>query len=545
MRRRRVGFAARRPATSPKRPSHHARRGGRTAVGRPEGEAGPPSRWTRLLVAAALAYVVLSNLTPISESDFWLQLHTGDEIRTTRTIPRTIETAYTEARDLPFFAHEWMPSVLTSALFPIAGYAGMVVFKSVVAVGVAALAALLARRSGAGTVASVLIACGVATAMNFRFQMRPEIFAFLLALGALLLLTEFTRTSRATWLAGLVPLAIVWANSHGSIVIGCLLPWIFLAGEILDDLRRKEPVDAGAHRQRLRRVYLPLAVAGVAMAAATLANPYGFDLVRHTVAFGRARWLRGQIVEFASTFGDRTREAPYFWVFVAYAGVVVAAAARGWRRLNGISIVLLAVFGWMALDAIRFTAWFALVTTYVLARVSSGLADDPARERHWARWGIAALAVGIVVTAAHGDVRGHRIGFRNEAPMSPAAIEFVRSHGISGNVFNSFSHGDQLIREFAPRIKVVIDSRIDAYGEAYYEKYASLCGRSYKALGPPDELLAHLARYGVTTIVTRPLDFKNWQDKGQAEALDRAGWSVAYSDPTTLILRRDRLPSGS
>ena len=493
-----------------------------------------------MLAALALAYVVLSNLTPISESDFWLQLHTGDEIRSTGKIPRTIETAYTEARDLPFFAHEWLPSVLTSALFPLAGYAGMIVFKCALAVAIASLVALLARRAGADTDASLLIACAVATAMNFRLQMRPEIFAFLLALAALHLLVGFQRTRRWLWLAALVPLAVVWANAHGSFVIGCALPWVFLAGEAVDDLRRAEPLDADERRQRLRRVYVPLAAAGVAMAAASLANPYGFDLVRHTVAFSRARWLREQIVEFASTFGARTREAPYFWVFVGYASLVLAAVARGRRRLDGTSWVLLALFGWMAADAIRFTAWFALVTSYVLARTASGTAENPRRERRLAWWGATALALGIIVTMAHGDVRGHAIGFRDEAPMSPAAIAFVRSQSLSGNVFNTFSHGDQLVREFAPRIRVAIDSRIDAYGEAYYEKYLSLCGRSYKALGPPAELLAHLARYGVTTIVTRPLDFKNWQDKGHAEALDRAGWSLAYSDSTTLVLRRDR-----
>jgi len=487
---------------------------------------------TIFFLAAALL-IVLSNLTPISESDFWLQLKVGGEIRQTHAIPGTIEYTFTEARALPFVAHEWLPSVVTSALFEHVGYAGMIVFKCLLACGVVLLAFLLARGLGTDDTISGLIALGAAAVMNFRFQMRPEIFAFLLAFGSTILLTRFAEgTASETpknefWKLSPLPLiAIVWANSHASITLGLLLPWIFLAGAAIDDLRAKRPF-------RMKTLELPLAACGLAMALAALVNPYRVHLFVHAAQFSRLAYLRNNIVEFASTFGEQARGAPYFPVYVAYALILIAVVGILWRRLDGTAFLLLILFGGMSADAVRFTAWLALAGTYAAGRALAGVPG-----RKLAPLGIALSALGIIVVLARGDVRGHRVGFRNEAPMSEAAVAFVRDHGIAGNVFNTFSHGDQLIFHFYPKIRVVIDSRIDAYGEGYYLKFRDLCGRSYKALGPPEDLIAYLARYGVRTIVTRPLDFKNWSDKGHVAALEKQGFSLVYADPTTVILTR-------
>ena len=52
----------------------------------------------------------------------------------------------------------------------------------------------------------------------------------------------------------------------------------------------------------------------------------------------------------------------------------------------------------------------------------------------------------------------YQVGSTQTVAMSEAALEFVRASGIEGSVFNTFSHGDQLIHAFYPRIRVAIDS---------------------------------------------------------------------------------------
>ena len=495
-------------------------------------------RHLAVLFAAAVVFIIAWNLTPISESDFWLQLHVGDEIRATHAIPRTIEYAFTEARDAEFVAHEWLPSTFSSLLYQGVGYRGMIAVKCLLALTIAALAFLLALQISRSTALSALIACAVMTAMNFRLQMRPEIFAFIFALVSLNLLVAFRRTEGFWWLAGLLPVTLLWANSHGSFLVGLALPWLFLAGAVIDDFRQRRWSDAATRRQRWMRVHAPLAAAGITLPVVGLINPFGFRLFTHAIAFSQARYLRDNIVEFGATLSERVRTQSYFWCYAVLLALVLLSFIPARRRLDGTAVVLTLAFGALSLDAIRFTGWFALVATYVLAHNLADIGRSYAGQRRLATFGIAALAAGCVIAAVHGDVRGHRIGFRNEAPMSAAALDFVRTASIEGNVFNTFSHGDQLIHAFFPKIRVAIDSRVDAYGEAYFLKYRSLYGRSFRALGPPQDLLDFLDRYHVDTIVTRPLEFQNWTDKGHAEALAQSRWNVVFEDETTVIMRR-------
>jgi hypothetical protein len=199
-------------------------------------------------------------------------------------------------------------------------------------------------------------------------------------------------------------------------------------------------------------------------------------------------------------------------------------------------LLLFLAFGFLATDAIRFTAWLAIAGAWILAHNLRSL--ELFRRRATAVVLALALAAGSGAVLVRGDVRGRHVGFDDAAPMSEAAIAFLQRHGIAGNVFNAFNQGDQLVHHFYPRMRVVIDSRLDAYGEAYYLWYRTLEGRSYRQLGTPPVLLDFLDRHAVNTIVTRPGDLANWSRKGHLAALAATGWRQAYADARTVILRR-------
>lgn len=488
------------------------------------------------LILAAAAFVVALNLTPISESDFWIQQELGGMIRASGTIPRTILFAFTEARDYEFIAHEWLATVASSALYDLIGYRGMIVFKCTMALLLAALCFLLALRLSGSVVIAVLVASLAELAANFRIQMRPELYAFVLLMIELNLLHEFLRTKRRAWLAALLPLGLIWANTHGSFLIGLALPALILAGEAIDDLRSGRLAGAKLRTARLFEIHVPLAAIAAALFAVSLINPYGLRLHRHVLTFGRADYLHEQIVEFGSTFAERVRATPYFKVYAAYLGLLLCSFVLGRRKLRTTPLLLFLAFGYLSTDAIRLAAWLALAGCWALAHNLSAV-TWPDRRR-FALALTALLLAGTVLVAVRGDVRRKRIGFRDESPMSAATIDFIRRAGIRGNVFNGFNQGDPLIFHFYPDIRVVIDSRIDAYGESYYLWYRKLEGRSYKQLGPPGMLLDFLDRHGVHAIVTRPFDYWNWEEAGHLSALMSSGWRLVYADERTVILTR-------
>ena len=86
---------------------------------------------------------------------------------------------------------------------------------------------------------------------------------------------------------------------------------------------------------------------------------------------------------------------------------------------------------------------------------------------------VAALLIGT--TLAYGfayDRNEHRplgVGFGGDLPYDEVA--FLRDGGYQGVVFNEFGDGALLIRDLAPRIRPVMDSRIDIYGEELWNEY--------------------------------------------------------------------------
>ena len=155
----------------------------------------PSARIGVVVVLAAAIFVGTLNLTPLHENDFWIQLKVGDLIRSTGHIPATVLFACTEARDFPFVAHEWLPSVLSSAAYARIGYSGMIVVKCAVALLLFALCTALASRRGCSLPAASAISGVVLLAINFRTLMRPELVALVLFALSLLLIDPASQSA--------------------------------------------------------------------------------------------------------------------------------------------------------------------------------------------------------------------------------------------------------------------------------------------------------------------------------------------------------------
>src|SRR5258708_32157207 len=139
------------------------------------------------------------------------------------------------------------------------------------------------------------------------------------------------KVRRRIW--GLVPIPVVWTNLHGGFLGLIAVLGLTAAGTAVETLleapagvRFQMDALAGALRSSLRYAGLT-----AACAAASLVNPYGWNLHIHVGQYLRSDWIRSVIQEFQSpSFRD---ENMLQFEALMLVGVLAAASLLSRRRV--------------------------------------------------------------------------------------------------------------------------------------------------------------------------------------------------------------------
>jgi hypothetical protein len=274
-----------------------------------------------LPVAALLLLVATAALSPLDTNDVWIHLVTGRLVLEEGEVPRVDRYSFVTA-GRRYVAHEWLAATLYAAAERLGGEWAVVVAGQLLP-ALAAVAALCLALRASGAPAGLglplaVLALGVARSRLFA---RPELLALPILLLFLALLwrdreaSRRGRRTRALWL--LLPLETLWANLHGSFVLGPVLVLVFAAAEALEAGLRA----GGERARRTRRAAVALGL----LAAAALAT-------RRPPAFGLAA---AALLAAGSAL---------FWAGAA-AGLVrlpAAAPRQGLARLLGLAALLVA-----------------------------------------------------------------------------------------------------------------------------------------------------------------------------------------------------------
>ncbi|MGE4609019.1 MAG: hypothetical protein AAEJ52_19975, partial [Myxococcota bacterium] len=320
-----------------------------------------------LLAVAAVGFVVALNLTPVFNSDFWIQLKVGDIIRETGEIPDTYEFTYTEAKDESYVEARWLAGLTWSHLYRINGYDGMIVLKCLLALCVFGLIVLLAYQVDRDPNLAIALASLTILGINFRTLLRPGLVAFVLALLVLNCLYAFVRSGKPRWLLALIPVALVWTNFHPSFIVGVALPACFAVGEVADSLWKWRTGGPQPDWASLRKRVGWLALATLGILLATLVNPYGVHFFEHLLTVEGSEFIRENVWEWQSVFHPRFRREPFLLVFAFTISLVVLSGVVGRRKLRATPILLVIAFLPLALTAIRHVPWFEIMASFFLA----------------------------------------------------------------------------------------------------------------------------------------------------------------------------------
>jgi hypothetical protein len=478
-------------------------------------------------VAATVVLIALLNFVPTSTNDLWLQAKIGQMIVETGEIPRTVLFPFTWVRDNSFNAHEWLPSIIFHLLDRSLGHDGLLFAQGLLGLIQFSLCLVLARRLSGSLAVGLLLAAMAMVVANYRYYLRPEIFALLLLMALLQVLSLYRMRGDWRVLAWSAPIAILWANAHGSFIVGPVIAGIFAFGEGAEAARHATGQPLSARVRTMARGAAPYALTGAAMLVASVLNPLGLELLRFALTLSASEVTKTFIDEWTPTLSHHFMVRPAFTIFICALVMTLAVAVTFRRRMTVTDALLLLAFAFLALQRNRFIVLFGFVALVVCARLIGPWSQRPGRERTLLLAATGIAGVGVALVLSFGNASGAYPYMASSTNFTEPMADRLSRPELKGNVFNSYELGAELIYRAYPRLKPSLDSRIDSYGDTYFMLQQELFIN--------ERLLKEFVRdYDVRYMLLL------WRDFERLKKLKtlQVDWRVNYADHKAVLLER-------
>ncbi len=465
----------------------------------------------------------------LHHTDLWGHLAYGRLVCATHTLPAT-EPLMPLAEGMPFVDTAWLSQVLGYRALAHWGPPGV---QFLHAAAIAACFAVLSNGFYRRTRSFVISAAGLAlfeTLNWYQFQIvRPQM-AGLVCFVLLLAMLSARRWRPVYW--GAIPLTVaLWANLHGSFVVGLLLIGCACLGRALDVWRRTRTLAAPFRDKAARRLFLLLELAAVA----ALLNPYGLRLYADVLTFSENPNLRSLIEWDPLNF--RTMQGELAAVTALALAIVYRLSPR---RVSAAEILALVALGASALWSARMLIWWTpiavacfVIHAHAAWRRFYPIADQAHSTVRSGKWSVVTVGLAWIffsytpfgMHVLHGRTRGIKDSVSRDTPV--AAVAWLREHPPAGLVFNIFEWGDYLLWAGPPDVKVFVTSQAHLVPRDVWRDYLSVINNSSGWTEVFD-------RYDVQTLLL---------DKAERGALiwslkENKQWKRSFEDELAVVFTR-------
>ena len=436
----------------------------------------PAPKWLLPAVAALTTLFLLGLFsTELADTDAWWHLKTGEYVVQQHRLPYPDPFAYTTAMAKPSYpgeaatqrfnlTHEWLAQAIMYLFEAAGGLGAVVLWKAVLLAVACGLAGFIARLRTGSSWWGIAAALAASSVTYLFAHDRPSILSYLFPIAFIAIF----ETRKRLWL--LPVLALVWANCHGGFFLG----WIVCGAYAIEALIRRS-----ADAKQI------LIYSGAAVLVSGL-NPNGFGVVA-TLASYRQSPMTATLMEWSrpGLWGE-----PHAFFLLLYGAAAILAIS--WRRVRISDWLLFLAFAGASLAAFRNLPLMGLLAPTLSQRIFRG----SARCRRWhSRAGRSGCR-----RARMGRCAGAFFQLRAAEWHPRASASFLREHGTSAHLFNSYEDGGYLIWRGLP---VFIDGR--SLSENVFQDYRLIMGT------PPGDARrdATLARYGVGAIAMNAFEYNS------------------------------------
>lgn len=472
------------------------------------------------------AFLFLHATQPVSDTDFWWHLKTGESMFQQKGLldsdPFTFRTEGDPTpRENLILKGYWLWEVTAYGLYKTFGLNGILLLNLLF---IGTLAVVIIHRLGRSGVtpalATPLLLVSFILFRGYNLE-RPQVVSFLCATLLMGMFLEVRNGGKFGWPLPL--LMCLWANLHGGFVVGDIMLGCFAVG-VLFEYR---------HDLNRRNHLLGWTLAGI---CASLLNPAGWLAIVESINF-LGKPLQTGVVEYRSTwveFNEGTKFTAIVWLLIFIYGLGVSLSKR--RYLPELLVALFLAF--FSMRYVRNVAFFSVA---MLPAV--GLAWQDVFQKK--RWTISPTITCTIIGLATLPLLWLTVGewkYRDfslkVAPIYPeAAINFLQQSGMQGRMFNSYEYGGYLLWRLAPRMRVFIDGR--GIDEQVFDDYEKIRLASLRRIDGQAEYKALLEQYQIGYVIQPIYDgYGNVQPLMKA-LLKNDDWLPIYLDQYVYILARD------
>jgi len=476
------------------------------------------SRWaiTRgqlFMLLAIFLPAVASVLAPVLTGDVSYQIRAGQLMFEAGGIIETDPFTFTVAGE-PWLNQQWGASVIFAAVHDGTGWAGLLLMRAVL-IGLAfGLVYAACRATRVSQIVASLVTLGMFVVAATNLALRSQMFGVVCFAAVVAILAWRRKHPLLLWLIPLI--MIIWANTHGSFVMG----WAAIGLAVLEDLVAR------------RRLAVVTIVVGLLSVLATLIHPWGLEMWAYVVELSTNPLIAALVTEWQAP----TLKTPTgLFFFVSLALVLVLLVVRG-RAISWLQIAWLAGLVLLSLMAVRNVVWWAIGAAPVVAILVGGLefrgrrVGDPAFDR--AR-GIGYTA--IVGVAAVLALAVLPIWKPIDSLYGPEGLVRYAPRGVTETLLAEATADDRLFAEqkwaswfelAVPGVPVMVDTRIELFdGDTWGDYLHVQAGRA--------DWADILDRWEVTLIAA---DAGNTQLRPFLDA--HPAWELLHEDGEGAVYRR-------
>ena len=451
-----------------------------------------------LLLGASLLLVIIKIKSLIVDGDTFWAIKAGEWITINRDVPRSDSFSWT-ANGNSWVAHEWLFDLLIYKIHNAFGYYGIALFVSVGLLFILYFLWKLYAGENKNLVLTIIIYTIVVSMIQSGIVARPQVYGY-----GFFVYFFYVLYRRKNLLWTLPPVTVIWANMHGSVVLGIAM----LILQLFYDTAYSYFEDKSLSISK------DLFAATILVPLASLINPYGIELWKASVS-QITNDLNRQIVE----WNPPDFKEPV-WLFV-YLAIIILTLFISFSKKDVVdkkgfyllAIYLLGTF-YEAMTSVRYFSYLAICWgLYILTLLPNNLFID----KSWFKKITVVYTLLIVLILFNMDKPP--VSTEEAIDKSKWPIEAV-NHIEDKRIFNDYAWGGYLIYKNIP---VFIDGRADVYWKNYdvFEDYMN----ASRLKKDPIDIFNKYNVEQVIIHVDSPLDLY----------LKRAGGIERYRDETAVI----------